>query len=156
MGMTQLRSFLTESNDFKLFVETPGVSSDDKLGALEGIATKYGYAPVTTNFLKVLVENKRINLLEKMINAFEDFYRAEKGQVVCKVSSAEDLSAAQKKQVEKTLQGRAGSDAKLIVEYETNSALVGGLLVKMGDQIFDFTVSSKLDRLQAQLMAPVA
>lgn len=153
--LTQIRSFINESQEFKLFVETPGVQPEQKNAVLDAITAKYGYSPVTGNFLKVLVENRRINRLEKMIDSFEEFYRAEKGQVLCKVMSAQELSSAQKDQVQKALQARAGKDSKLILEYEVNTAILGGLTVKMGDQVFDMSVQSKLDRLQAQLLAPV-
>jgi len=153
--LTQLRTFMNESNEFKLFVETPGVQPEQKNSVLDAITAKYGYSPVTGNFLKVLVENRRINRLGKMIDSFEEFYRAEKGQVLCKVMSAAELDAGQKTKVQGALQARAGKDAKLILEYEVNPALLGGLTVKLGDQVFDMSVQSKLDRLQAQLLAPV-
>lgn len=153
--MTQIRTFMEESNDFKLFVETPGVNPQQKNAVMDNLAQKYGYSPVTTNFLKVLVENRRLTNLGKMIASFEEFYRAEKGQVLCKVMSATELSAAQKTQVQTALQTRAEKGSKLILEYEVNPALLGGLTVKMADQVFDFSVQSKLDRLQAQLLSPV-
>ncbi|CAJ1337130.1 unnamed protein product, partial [Effrenium voratum] len=103
----------------------------------------------------VLVENKRAHLLSRMIDIFENFYRAEKGLLLCKVTSAETLTDTQKKQVEAAMQKRA-EGSKLIMEYNTNPAMLGGLMVKMGEAVLDNSVSTRLERLQTQLLAPVA
>lgn len=153
--LAQLRSFMTESSDFKLFIETPGVTQDDKVKVLENLATKIKLDDTTVNFLKVLIENKRIGLLLKAIDSYEAMYRAEKGQVLCKITSAAALTDAVKKQVFAAMQKRAGANAQLIMDYEVNPALLGGLVVKMGDAVFDYSVSTKIDRLTNQLLAPV-
>ena len=71
------------------------------------------------------------------------------------MTSVAELPAGERSKVEAALQKKAGSGSKLIVTYETNPALMGGLLVSMGDAVFDLSVSTKLDKLQGKLMAPV-
>ena len=41
------------------------------------------------------------------------------------------------------------------MEYAVNPQIVGGLVVKMGEAVYDYSVQSKLDRLSTQLMQPV-
>ena len=84
-----------------------------------------------------LLENRRLNDLDKMVTAFEGFYRAELNQVVCQVTSAKELDSSAKSKVEGALKARAGSGAKLIVSYDTNPGIMGGLQVKMGEQVLD-------------------
>merc|ERR1711907_681308 len=108
------------------------------------------------NFLKVLVENKRLKSLPKMIDLYEVFYRAEKGLVPCTVTSAAELSNKEKKQVEAAMQKRAGSGSTLIMDYTTNPLILGGLVVKLGEAVYDNSVATRLERLQTQLLAPLA
>mmetsp|Transcript_87539 Transcript_87539/g.155262 ORF Transcript_87539/g.155262 Transcript_87539/m.155262 type:complete len:227 (+) Transcript_87539:60-740(+) len=150
------RSMLLESKEFKLAVETPGIDPESKVKAFDAICQKAGTDAAVANFLKVLVENKRAHLLGRTIDIFENFYRAEKGLVLCKVSSAEPLSSAQQGQVKAAMTQRAEKGATLIMEYNTNPALLGGLVVKMGEVVLDNSVSTRLERLQTQLLAPVA
>merc|ERR1712098_563489 len=91
-----MRSLLQESKDFKTFIETPGISPGEKMSALAGISKGWS-SPLSTNFLYLLVENKRLSLLRKMVDAFEEFYRAEKGIILCSVSSAGEININQKK-----------------------------------------------------------
>merc|ERR1711879_523257 len=104
---------------------------------------------------KVLIENKRMHLLSKMIDMFESFYRAEKGYVPCKVISASALSSSQQAEVKKAMEKRAEKGSTLILEYDVNPAILGGLVVKMGEAVYDMSVQTKFERLQTQLLAPV-
>ncbi|CAE7206714.1 atpH [Symbiodinium natans] len=150
-----LREMMASSQEFKLAIETPGIEPESKVAAFEAVCTKAGIDGSVLNFLKVLVENKRAHLLSRMIDIFENFYRAEKNLVLCKVTSAAALSDAQKSQVKAAMQKRA-EGSQLIMEYNTNPALLGGLVVKMGEAVLDNSVSTRLERLQTQLLAPVA
>eukprot|EP00434_Breviolum_minutum_P014214 symbB.v1.2.012533.t1/scaffold819.1/size162441/4 len=147
--LTALRGMMAESQELKLAIETPGIQPESKVAAFEAICGKASMDG------SVLVENKRAHLLSRMIDIFENFYRAEKGLVLCKVTSAAPLSSAQQDQVKAAMQKRA-QGSQLIMEYNTNPALLGGLVVKMGEAVLDNSVSTRLERLQTQLLAPVA
>ena len=58
------------------------------------------------------------------------------------------------KQVEAMLKARE-SGRELIVSYKTNAAIMGGIVVKMGESVLDFSVQSRLERLCTKLAAPV-
>jgi len=153
--LSALRDMMQESKEFKLMVETPGIDPDSKVGALEQVCKTAGTDEAVVNFLKVLIENKRLHLLQRMVDLFETFYRAEKGLVSCKVTSAAPLSSSQQAEVKKAMEKRAGAGATLIMEYSTNPAILGGLVVKMGEAVLDQSVSTRLERLTTQLLAPV-
>eukprot|EP00397_Hematodinium_sp_SG-2012_P060682 GEMP01079334.1.p1 GENE.GEMP01079334.1~~GEMP01079334.1.p1 ORF type:complete len:205 (+),score=49.82 GEMP01079334.1:55-669(+) len=148
------RESIKASPDFRTFILNPVFKVQQKESVIEGLAQKYDYHQLTVNFLRVLLENKRFHQLKKMVDTFEAFYRAEKGQVVCRVSSAAELSSKEQKKVQQALQKRSPS-AELIIDYDVNPQLMGGLFVKMGDQVLDFSMHSRLERLQAQLLAPL-
>merc|ERR1712217_962378 len=154
--MTTLRAMMDESPEFRLMVETPGIDPEAKIKAIEAICGKAGTDGAVINFLKVLTENKRMKLLPRMIDLFETFYRAEKGLVPCTVTSAAPLTDAQKGQVKQAMEARAEKGSTLIMEYDTNPALLGGLVVKMGEMVLDQSVSTRLERLTTRLLAPVA
>jgi len=153
--LVELKAMMAESKEFKLMVEAPGIQPEAKVAALEQVCSEVGTDPSVVNFLKVLVENKRMHLLEKMINLFESFYRAEKGHVLCKVTSAAALDSRQKTAVKKAMQKRAEKGSTLIMDYDVSPAVLGGLVVKMGEAVYDFSVTTRLERLQTQLLAPL-
>merc|ERR1719330_928160 len=154
--MVGLREMMESSADFKLLIETPGIDPESKVLALESVCSSAGSDTSVVNFLKVLVENKRIHMLEKVVDIFEVFYRAEKGMVLCQVTSAQALSDAQKGQVKDAMTQRAPQGSSILMEYTTNAAVLGGLIVKMGDAVFDNSVATRLERLQNQLLQPLS
>jgi len=153
--MAGLSAMMQESKDFKLLVETPGIDPESKVAALESICKKAGADGAVVNFLKVLVENKRIHMLQRIVDLFEVFYRAEKGLVPCKVTSAAALSSKEQGEVKKAMEKRAEKGSTLIMEFSTNPAILGGLVVKMGEAVFDNSVATRLERLQTQLLVPL-
>ena len=144
------------ANDFRLLVESPGIDPKTKVSTLEAGCKKAGAGEVTVNFLRVLVENKRINMLHRVVDLFETIYRAEKGLVLCKVTSATELNKSQQKQVKAAMEKRAEKGSELIMEFATNPAIMGGLVVKMGEAVFDNSVATRIERLQTMLLTPDA
>lgn len=154
--MLALKSMMQESKEFRTMVETPGIAPEAKVEALTAICSKAGTDPAVLNFLKVLIENKRMSKLEKIIDIYEAFYRAQKGLILCKVTSATTLTAAQQTEVKTAMEKRAEKGSTLLMEYNTNPAILGGLVVKMGEAVLDNSVATRLERLQNQLLAPLA
>merc|ERR1719329_745702 len=117
---------MKDSKDLKLMVDTPGVDPRTKILAMTSVCDAAGIDASVVNFIKVLVENKRLQLLPKMIDMYEVFYRAEKGQVPCTVTSAKELTKKEKSKVEAAMQKRAGAGSTLIMDYNTNPLILGG------------------------------
>ena len=150
-----IRKFASSDPSFKLFLETPGIQRTQKQNVIDDICKATKADDLTKNFLCLLLENKRLSDLAKIVDAFEEIYRKELGQVMCMVTSASELSAAHRKQVEEAIAARMKSK-QLVVSYDVSTAILGGLVVKVEDQVLDFSVSSKLDRLKTQLLQPLA
>lgn len=150
-----IRSMMDESADFKLMIQSPSIDPAQKGAVFEKVCAQAGADSTVSNFLKVLVENKRLAMLPRMIELYETFYRAEKGLVPCEVTSAKELTSAQKSDVQAAMEKRADKGSTLIMEYKVNPAIMGGLVVKFGEAILDQSVASRLERLQNQLLQPV-
>lgn len=150
--MKSVREMLGESKEFRTFVYTPGIAADQKTAAVKQIAKKMN--PMSQNFLMLLIENKRLDLVTKMIDSFEELYREEKGIKVAKVVTASDITTAQKKSITQAVQA-VEPGAQLTFEYEVNPAMLGGFVVKLGQKVLDYSVSSRIDKLSTQLLAPV-
>jgi len=153
--LVQLRTLMQESKDFKMLILTPGIQPDVKISTLEAVCKKMGTDAAVINFLKVLIDNRRLQKLPKMVDLYESIYRAEKGLVLCKVASAVELSKAQQSDVKKAMEKRAAKGSTLQMEFSVNPMLIGGLVVRMGEAVLDNSVQSRLERLQTQLLSPV-
>lgn len=153
--MDAIRKLATSDASFKLFLETPGIKSDQKQNVTDDICKAVKAEGISKNFISLLIENKRLASFVSIVDLFEEYYRKDLGQLLCTVTSATEITNAQKKLVEEAISARMKSD-KLVVTYEVSSNILGGLVVKVEDQVLDHSVSSKLDRLKTQLLQPLA
>lgn len=74
-------------------------------------------------------------------------------QNVAIVTSAIELTSAEKTAVEQKL--RAKFNASLTFDYQVNVALLGGVLVKVGDKIIDGSLASKLNAMRETLLGGI-
>ena len=153
--LDNIRNLARVESSFKLFLETPGIKKDQKNNVVNDICKTAKADELTKNFLSLLLENQRLSDLTEIVDSFEELYRRDLGQVLCTVTSAADLTNAQRKLVEDAISQRM-KGKKLVVSYDVSPSILGGLVVKVDDQVLDYSVNSKVDRLKTQLMQPLA
>lgn len=150
-----LKQLFETSSDFLAFAITPGITADVKVSVVQEMADKFKLNKITKNFLCTVAENKRMKDLQKIISVFEGMYRAARGEVQCSVTSATELTSGQKKEVIAALQKKAGPKATILADFHISPSIAGGLLVRMGDEVLDYTVATRLESLRNSLMAPI-
>lgn len=148
-----LSTMLKESRDFALFVASPVIKAEQKATALKVIAEKAALAPMTKNFLALLVEKSRVNELADIIHAFEVLYNAENNIVPVEITSAIELEPAQKDSLLKQLAAQTGKKPQ--PTYAVNTALIGGFTVKIGDSMMDGSIKHQLTLLKKRLLEGV-
>lgn len=93
----------------------------------------------------LLAENGRLGRLQGIAKAFGEIMSAHKGQVNATVTTAKSLDAAQLKELTAVLQAFLKKGNTLLLETKVNPALIGGMVVVLGDRYIDLSISSKLN-----------
>jgi len=101
--------------------------------------------PQQHNFVQVLAENERLAVLPEIAAQFEALRNAHEGVVDVQVSSAFPLSDAQLVEITETLQSRYGGQVKVSVSIDPD--LIGGVSIRVGDEVIDTSVRGKLAQL---------
>lgn len=102
------------------------------------------------NFMKVLVANKRLNVLPQIARLYNELRAEAEKTVDAEVISAFPLSDAQQSSLIEGLKRRLGREVKLTSKVDEN--LLGGAIVRAGDLVIDGSVSGQLDKLATSLM----
>ena len=103
------------------------------------------------NFLRVLTENKRLELLPEIRAQFEALKNEREGVVEAEVHSAFDLTEAQIADLVQRLEQRTGR--KVRTRAYLDQGLIGGVKVVLGDKVIDGSVRAQLGALEAALKA---
>ena len=150
----QLESFgaaYAESTELRTFLASPAVSVETKHAVIDKITGRLGASKIIRNFLFVIADHRRTQLLPEVIATFQQVIRQRQGVAEAEVSSAVELSAAQKKELAATLARVTGK--KIEPKYSLEPALLGGAVVRIGDTIYDGSLRSRLNEMRARLSA---
>ena len=93
-----------ESTELRSVLGSPAVERTAKHGVIEKLATRMGASRIVRNFLFIVVDNQRTHLLPEILQAFEAVIRQRQGVAEAEVTSAAELTAPQKTQLQKTLE----------------------------------------------------
>jgi F-type H+-transporting ATPase subunit delta len=139
------------SAELRNFLTSPGVPREAKHDVIEKIAARIGAGKIIRNFLLVVADHQRTHILPEIVASFQDVIRQRQGIAEAEISSAIELSAAQKKRFAQTLERLTGK--KIEAKYSLDPALLGGAVVRVGDTIYDGSVRSTLNEMRARLAA---
>ena len=102
------------------------------------------------NFVQVLVQNNRLDVMPLIRSHFESLKREKEGVLEAKIISALKMDDAQVKQLVAQLETKY--QRKVIAQVETDASLIGGVKIVVGDKVIDGTVRGKLDAMAAALV----
>ena len=144
-----LINLLRESEQFRNFLANPFVSISDKKAVL-GRVVGDNVNPYMRNFLMLLVDRRRIILLEGICQQYLALLRQLNQTVLAEVTSAVELTEEQKQAVrDKVI---AMTNARQVeLETKIDRSLIGGAIVKVGSQVIDASIRGQLRRLSLRL-----
>jgi F-type H+-transporting ATPase subunit delta len=148
-SLAALKRALGESEDFRALTASPLISRDEAIGAVAATAKAMKVDTTTSKFLGVLARNRRLAELGAVIRAFDMLLSAHRGEATAEVVSAHPLTDDQVAALKKNLENRLGRDVS--VDLAVDPAILGGLVVKVGSQMIDGSIRTKLNTL-AQAM----
>ncbi|MBR8827911.1 MAG: F0F1 ATP synthase subunit delta [Gomphosphaeria aponina SAG 52.96 = DSM 107014] len=146
-----LLGLLASSSEFKFFLLSPLVKPEDKKAVIRqilGEGTNHSFL----NFLLLLVDRRRIMFLEGIGEKYLEILRKLNNTVLAEVTSAVEMSEEQKQSVSEKIKQLTGAQG---VELTTrvDEDLLGGVIIKVGSQVFDTSLRGQLRRIGISLMS---
>ena len=148
-SLAGLKKALAESGDFRNLTASPVISRQVAVKTVAALSASMGLDALTAKFLGVLAEARRLSQLPAAIRAFDMLLSQHKGISRAEVTSAHPLTDEQVAALEKSLKTRVGS--AVAVDTKVDPSILGGLVVKIGSQMIDSSIRTRLNTL-AQAM----
>ncbi|HEX2207997.1 MAG TPA: ATP synthase F1 subunit delta [Longimicrobium sp.] len=131
------------------FLETPRVRPEQKKEALR--QSLAGRAPdMFVRFVMVLVDKRRQGLLPEIARAYRNLVDQRMGRARVDVTISHEPDAALQAEIQRALEGQLGRT--VIPTYRVDPDLLGGMVLRLGDEILDGSLRSRAAGLRRRLM----
>ena len=144
-SLDTIESALAESADFRALVSSPLIGRSEASKAVEALIPTLGLDPITSRFLGVLAANGRLGEIKSIIRLVRKLSGEHRGETVAEVTSAHPLDDRQVEALKSKLKGRLGRD--VAIEATVDPSLLGGIVVRLGSQMIDASIKTKLNTL---------
>jgi len=148
----ELRAFenaRAASRDLAEVYANPGIDVDTKLKITRSITERLGAGELSSRVLEVLIRNRRINDLGSIVEALAEMIRRATGTLAAEVRAAHHLTPDEQAALARTLEQKFGR--KIEVSVTTDPTLLGGFIAKVGSEVYDASVSGKINRFRESL-----
>lgn len=148
-GLRRVSRLLAESDELRRVWENPAVPVEQKRSLLDAIVRREGIEKPVRNLIAVLIDHRRVPLLEQIAQQLEKELDARLGFAEAEVTSARELGDAEKRALEAQIERVTGR--KVRARFGLNAELLGGAVVRVGSTIYDGSVRGQLERIREQI-----
>ncbi len=143
-----LESLWENSPELRSFLENPLIKAEGKKAVLQKILGDTNV--YLKNFIMLLVDRGRIMFLDKIAEKYLELFRKLNNIVLAEVTSATSLNEAQLQAVKDKITSLTGATA-VEVKTTVDPDLIGGVIIRVGSQVFDTSIKGQLRRLALSL-----
>ncbi len=142
----QFSSVIAQNKDLGGFLANPIFEQESKKKVLEKIIGKLSLSPMTINFLKLLIDKKRIDVLPDIETCYRQLMDETLQKVRVTVKTAFPLSGEMQSYITSSLKKMTGRSVEVTVEDDKN--LLGGIVIGVGDTLYDGSIKNQLNNMR--------
>lgn len=144
--LSQFDSVISQNKSLKEFLANPIFEQASKKGVVEALIGKMGLTGMTASFLRVLVDKKRIDILNDIVVCYRQLMDEALKKVRVNVKTAFPLSEEMKSFISSNLEKAMGRKVDMTVEED--ASLLGGVVIRVGDTLYDGSIKNQLNNMR--------
>ena len=148
-NLKEFAGALKESEELRLFFYGGQVPEREKRRAIDALTE--GMAGTTTNFLKVLSDNGREEILDEVLLRYEELLREHLGRIEVEVTTAVELTEEEKERIKERLAG-ALEGREVILDTKVDPDILGGAVFRFGGRMVDGSLRGRLMSLREEVL----
>lgn len=138
---------LLERSTIREYFDDPNVSREEKLETLPRFFPDLD--PHVVNLLRILTSRHRMHLVPQVVAELERLLRESRGVAEATVTVARPIGTDEQQKIAQQLGRALGKQVE--IRTEVDPSIIGGIVVRIGDQLIDASVAGRLERLRQQL-----
>jgi F-type H+-transporting ATPase subunit delta len=145
-----VREVFHAAPEWEIFLSSGAIGRDRKAATIRAVFEGRA-SELVANFLLVLNDHERLDILRAIIEAYRQIRDDKAGRMPVQVRSAVPLEGDQRDRLVQQL--RDTFQKEPLLETQVDPDLLGGVVVRVGDWLFDQSVRSKLEDIRKQIIA---
>jgi len=133
----------------KLLVINPSIPAQQKTVILSKISETLGLSATVRRFVDVVAEKQRLDHLTLIAEVYGELVDEHLGVVTADITTSVPLNPGQVEQLEESLRAATGGEVRLT--RRTDSELLGGVVTRIGDVVYDGSLRGHLERIRERL-----
>jgi F-type H+-transporting ATPase subunit delta len=147
--LRSLAKAMRESAELVTALTNPAIRRADRRRVIDGLLQRIGAEPHTKNLVYLLLDGERLGSLEAISREVDAMIEAKAGRMSAEITSARPLDATQLSQIITSLEKLSGK--KVAVTRREDPDLLGGVVAKLGDTVYDGSLRTQLRTLRDEL-----
>lgn len=147
--LAQIGDIFSSTPELATSFADPALRHDRKKELMEQLVATCACSRLVGNFLRLLVDKKRVDFLPQIVQAFEQLADEHSGVLRPTITTAFELDGKQLEAIRAALERQ--SSRRIIPRVAIDATLLGGIVVQIGDTVYDSSVRTQLRRIQDQL-----
>ena len=148
--LSEFKTLIDENRDLKIFLENPMFETSKRLAVTEDLIKKMQLSPISGNFILLLVQKKRISYLPDILVEYQRQIDVISNIARASITSATQLSDSEINEIQSQLEKITSKNVKVSVEVD--QSLIGGIIAKVGDEVFDGSLRTSLMQIKTNLI----
>jgi F-type H+-transporting ATPase subunit delta len=150
-GLERLAAALAGSEELRTLLRNPGISRESKRAVLDAVAAKVSLDELGLRLARVLLSNRRLPRIADVAAAFREQVNKERRVVEAALRTARPISEAARAALSRALETKTGRSVHL--KADVDPVLLGGFIVQIGSDVYDASLSHRLDKAKNALHA---
>jgi F-type H+-transporting ATPase subunit delta len=137
------------NSELQEVLTNPAIDADKRNNILLRVTETQQLSALTIRFLAILLARDRLKYLPEIVSCYRRLLNESRGRVEAKAVGASPLEPAMVDRLRQVLQGIAGKE--VVLQQETDSSLIGGVLVELEGKVYDGSVRTQLENMKQRI-----
>ena len=150
--ISDLKAFfnlLSEDEELKNVLATSAFETEDRKDVVSDICRSAGVTSETKNFLVLVSEFDKFGVLLNSRDVVIRKLEQAAGRLKAEITSVDPLSENELNRIKESLNRATGKEVEISVSIDPS--IIGGLITKIGDKVFDNSIKTHLEKIQGVL-----
>jgi F-type H+-transporting ATPase subunit delta len=147
--LRSLAKAMKDSAELQSVLTNPAIRRADRRRVLDGLLQAIGAQPMTKNLVYLLLDSERMSSVPDISREVDAMIEARSGKISAEIISAKPLDMAQLSEITLALEKLSGK--KVSITKREDETLLGGVVAKLGDKVYDGSLRTQLRNLRDEL-----